>query len=90
VDYEVTERKTLQQGCATTLIAALDPTLESKSQHFWTTGHYSNYAIIHLEFSGSYLSDGQLKQQAEHARGATNAEKLWHLAEHLLGQKFDL
>ncbi|KAJ5958850.1 uncharacterized protein N7479_006000 [Penicillium vulpinum] len=67
-DYEVTDRKTLQQGCATTLIAALDPRLK--------------------KFSGSYLSDGQLKQQADHARGADNAEKLWHLGEEILGQRF--
>lgn len=31
VDYEATEKKTLQQGCATTLIAALDSSLESES-----------------------------------------------------------
>jgi hypothetical protein len=30
-DFEVAERKRLQQGCATTLVAALDPALE---------GHY--------------------------------------------------
>ncbi|CAG7926268.1 unnamed protein product [Penicillium olsonii] len=29
-DYEVTDRKTLQQGCSTTLVAALDPSLTGK------------------------------------------------------------
>ncbi|CAG8922800.1 unnamed protein product [Penicillium salamii] len=31
LDYEVTDRKTLQQGCSTSLIAALDPSLTGKS-----------------------------------------------------------
>ncbi|CAG7983268.1 unnamed protein product [Penicillium salamii] len=31
VDYEVTDRKTLQQGCSTSLIAALDPSLTGES-----------------------------------------------------------
>ncbi|KAJ5352021.1 hypothetical protein N7452_000995 [Penicillium brevicompactum] len=70
VDYEVTDRKSLQQGCSTTLIAALDPSL--------------------TELSGSYLSDGQLKDPARHASGTENATKLWNLGEAILGQTFEL
>ncbi|KAJ6080786.1 hypothetical protein N7499_005660 [Penicillium canescens] len=68
-DFEVAERKTLQQGCATTLVAALDPALE--------------------ELSGSYLSDCQLKNPANHACGAETADRLWHLGERLLGEEFN-
>ncbi|CAI7565587.1 unnamed protein product [Penicillium bialowiezense] len=50
----------------------------------------SNLNLVCLEFSGSYLSDGQLKQQANHASGNENAAKLWILGEAILGQRFEL
>lgn len=50
----------------------------------------SNMNLVCLEFSSSYLSDGQLKQQANHASGNENAAKLWSLGEAILGQRFEL
>lgn len=46
--------------------------------------------LVNLELSGSYLSDGQLKDPARHASGTENATKLWNLGEAVLGQTFEL
>lgn len=40
-------------------------------------------------YSGSFLSDGQLSQQADHASDEGNAERLWELSEALVGQDFN-
>jgi hypothetical protein len=50
----------------------------------------SNPSVPHVEYSGSYLNDGQLRRQAEHAIGIENAEKLWKFSERLVGQGFQL
>lgn len=54
------------------------------------TAHWSNMGLLNLELSGSYLSDGQLKDPARHASGTENATKLWNLGEAILGQTFEL
>jgi hypothetical protein len=46
--------------------------------------------VVILELSGSYLSDCQLKNPANHACGAETADRLWHLGERLLGEEFNL
>ncbi|KAF3403006.1 Short-chain dehydrogenase [Talaromyces pinophilus] len=67
-NFETLQRKSAQQGCATTLRAALDPELE--------------------EYSGSYMSDCQVAEQADHAKGVENAQKLWKLTEQILRKSF--
>ncbi|KAI0469192.1 hypothetical protein F4859DRAFT_487297 [Xylaria cf. heliscus] len=64
------EFKTLQQGCSTTLVAALDETITGSS--------------------GSYLADAQLapEQPKQLVNGSELAERLWHLSESLVHQKF--
>jgi len=71
-----TKVKTLQQGCATTLRAALDPTLE----------------IVARDGKEScYLVDSQIvtdKPVSEYALDKENAKKLWKLSEEMVGETF--
>ena len=70
--YEVPVRKTLQQGCATTLRATLDPTLEIEE------GVY----LVDCRIVGtgkdlmSYAIDGE------------SAGRLWVVSEEMVGEKF--
>ncbi|KAK0722111.1 hypothetical protein B0T26DRAFT_749562 [Lasiosphaeria miniovina] len=66
--------KTLQQGCATTLRAALDPTLEAED------GVYLN--DCQLTTDPAWI--------APWALDAAAAPRLWALAEGLVGEKFDI
>lgn len=64
--------KTLEQGAATTLVAALDPKLERPGE----------------DGVGVYLSDCQITAQVPpYALDKTEAEKLWKLSEELVGEK---
>ncbi|KAI1383742.1 retinol dehydrogenase 13 [Hypoxylon trugodes] len=40
--------------------------------------------------SGLYLADCQFFPSADHAKDPSTAERLWHLSEDLIGEKFDL
>lgn len=71
---EVGQRKTLQQGCATTLRAALDPDLTKEEG-------------VYLEDS-QLTTDTRLIK--EWASDPELAEKCWKLSEELVGQKFDI
>jgi hypothetical protein len=42
------------------------------------------------EASGIYLSDCRITEAAAFATDATMADRLWHLSEDLVGQRFDL
>jgi len=66
------EIKTKEQGCATTLVAALDPRLEGPDV-------YGNRA---------FLSDCQFGEAASWAKDPEAAKKLWALSESLVGQNF--
>ncbi|KIX05923.1 uncharacterized protein Z518_03897 [Rhinocladiella mackenziei CBS 650.93] len=67
--------KTLDAGCATTLVAALDDTLGPPAE----------------DGTGIYLSDCQVNKEApEYVRHKQFAEKLWAESERLVGQKFDI
>lgn len=67
--------KTLQQGCATTLRAALDPDLPAHE------GVFLNDCQLTTPSECPFL--------AEHAVVPEDAERLWDLSEKLVGQKFE-
>lgn len=64
--------KTKEQGCSTTLVAALDPGLGSSN----------------LEGDRVYLSDCQVGESAPWAKDSEAADRLWQLSESLVQQKF--
>lgn len=66
--------KTLQQGCATTLRAALDPALEKEEGVFLSDCQLTNDSEIVAPWA---LDEG-------------NAERLWGLSEELVGEKFEV
>lgn len=68
-----TQRKTLQQGCSTTLRAALDPDLPSQEGVF--------LADCELVTESFWLAPWSTDPQ--------NAERLWRLSEELVGEKFE-
>lgn len=67
-------RKTLQQGCATHLVAALDPSLEERPE-------------IYLQDCQLTSDPADVYPYCLDPAGA---EKLWELSEKLSGQKFDI
>ena len=67
------KRKTLEQGCATTLVPSLDPGIAGQS------GAYLDDCVI--------ASDD--KAPPSYAQNIENARRLWDLSERLVGQKFD-
>jgi NAD(P)-dependent dehydrogenase (short-subunit alcohol dehydrogenase family) len=69
----IRRRKTLQQGCATTLRAALDPTL-TREEGMW---------LVDCEIS----TDPTWLQSWSVDEG--DAERLWKLSEELVGEKFE-
>ncbi|KIX93408.1 uncharacterized protein Z520_10827 [Fonsecaea multimorphosa CBS 102226] len=68
------EFKTVDQGCATSLVAGLDDTLAPANVK---------------DGSGIYLSDGQIAQAPAWAQNPKLAEQLWELSEKLVGQRFE-
>jgi len=70
---EMPERKTFQQGCSTTLRAALDPSLGTEGSVFLTD---------------CQLTTDPLQVRA-YALDKENALKCWDLSEKLVGQKFE-
>jgi hypothetical protein len=80
------EPKTLDQGCATTLAAALDPALEGSA----LVPLGENKMVTNLGSSGAFLRDCQIYEDvASWATGEENVQKLWELSEKLVGQKFE-
>jgi hypothetical protein len=82
-------RKTPQQGCSTTIRAAIDPNLSS--QYFpHTLAKESHTDRIAVEGS-IFLSDTQVtlnsKVIASYSLDKKNAERCWRLSEELIGQK---
>jgi NAD(P)-dependent dehydrogenase (short-subunit alcohol dehydrogenase family) len=82
--FPIPERKTLQQGCATTLRAALDPKLRLGEK------------VINKEGKGGrscYLSDCQVVNDKAHiapyALDGGYAARLWEISEDMVGQKFE-
>ena len=67
-------RKTLQQGCATTLRAALDPALEDEK------GVYLHDCQVTTD--PNWVAPWALDEEG--------AEKCWELSEELVGEKFAL
>ncbi|KAH8911423.1 NAD(P)-binding protein [Coniochaeta sp. PMI_546] len=70
----VTRQKTLQQGCATTLRAALDPELTSQDG-VWLVD-------AELSTDPTWIESWSLDED--------DAERLWKLSEELVGEKFEL
>ena len=66
--------KSLGQGAATTLVAALDPKLVPASK----------------DGQGIYLDDCQVSDTAKWAMDPLAAKKLWSVSEELVGEKFPL
>lgn len=69
----------------------------SKTGDFWKSLDQGSSTMMVAAFdptlnksSGHYLSDCKIAQPADHANDLKAAEKLWHLSEELVGQKFDL
>jgi NAD(P)-dependent dehydrogenase (short-subunit alcohol dehydrogenase family) len=83
---QMPKEKTVEEGCATTLAAALDPALDGKS--------LAAYLITKLlttflpEYSGSFLDDCKPHEVLEYASNSSNAEKLWTLSEKIVGETF--
>jgi hypothetical protein len=81
------EPKTLQQGCSTSLVAALGPSIESTIKH----AKLHEKLLMIPESTGGLLADCVLRPIGkDHAEGKENIDKLWTLSEKLVGQKFDL
>ena len=64
--------KSLEQGAATTMVAALDPKLAPASK----------------DGEGIYMEDCQVSKTAKWATDPVMAEKLWAVSEELVGEKF--
>lgn len=74
------------------LVAAFDPALNGTCIHIrlhTRNGVAAKQSII-TEMPGIYLTDCQIVKAAAFATDPNNADRLWHLSEDLVGQKFDL
>jgi hypothetical protein len=72
--YEIEAQKTVNQGCATTLIAALEPDIEPRSGGFLVDGQVQ--------------VDVKVLAPPERFTSKKEQEKLWGLSEKLVGEKF--
>ena len=85
--------KTIPEGAATTIAAAFDPNITSKS---WLHGFLKLFLEIllmmldKLDQNGSYLVDCKVNNEAAEAYALDkgNAAKLWKLSEQIVGQNF--
>lgn len=80
--------KTLEEGSSTTLVAALDPELDSEFSSPITGpsmrgAHYSCTGV-----SGAYLADCNPTKALDYACSQSNADELWALSEKIVGQEF--
>lgn len=76
--------KTIAEGTSTTMVAALDPALNSTSLEMEPVSS----ADRSIDVTGVYLDDCQIAKPESYAVDPTNAEKLWELSEELVKQKF--
>ncbi len=74
-----------QEGCATGLVAALDPAVNGLLLKLPSEIAGANE---YIGKSGAYLIDCNIMPAVEHATSPELAEKLWKLSEELLGEKF--
>jgi len=74
IGKEMPARKTLQQGCATTLRAALDPSLEEREE-------------VYLQ--DCQLSEDP-EVVKPYAVDAENARVCWEMSEQMVGERFDI
>lgn len=87
---------TPDEGSSTTMVAALDPALngERLSTRSSPLGGYLMSGTVAnrepVDIKGIYLKDCQIEEPAPHAADPEIAERLWHLSEELVGQKFNL
>lgn len=79
------EFKSVDGACATTVAAAIDPSLEGK---IIPDPADSIHMLIYVESSGAYLDDCKPTPPTPGASRPENAEKLWNLSEKLVGEKF--
>lgn len=77
--------KSVPCGASTTIVAAFDPSLKSRSHLLYTYTADDGIAA-----SGSYLFDCQLANEkaAEYSLSKDNSEKLWTLSGKLVGQDY--
>jgi hypothetical protein len=84
--------KDLDQGCATTLVAALDPALNGKLLLSYS-GCLGDGLLMResgVEPKGVLLHDCQMCDAAPHATDPDVAERLWALSEKLVKTDFKL
>ena len=86
--------KTLQEGCSTTLRAALDPSLAGE---LWFLSCCDESGVERTEkgayffqtgVSGAYFADCQVKEPPLQKNVYPDADKVWALSEKLVGQQF--
>lgn len=76
------------------MVAAVDPALNGEPLSFQRTccecvgGR--KLTLSPVDAKGLYLKDCQIEDPAPHASDPEIAERLWHLSEDLVGQKFSL
>jgi len=79
--------KTADQGAATLVVAAFDPKLSCGRSVPLGGGLETNIKI--LAENGVFLDDCQMKRPSKWASDIGKAERLWHLSELLVDEKFD-
>lgn len=86
---EMPPRKTPQQGCATTLRAAIDPNLTGKGSQPYHDGIFVDRDVVDKSI---FLSDAQVtsspKLVASYSLDQTNADRVWNLSEKIVGERF--
>lgn len=87
-DFEFEAPKTLQEGCSTSLVAALDPSIEGKPCNYYTP----SWKILMINRIKRWISPRLCRSSgcARLCQGEGNIDKLWALSEKLVRQKFDL
>lgn len=75
-EFTRAKKKTVQQGCATTLVAALDPGLVEGGR--WSGAYLEDGVVCER------LLEGIVKDESGEEAGG-----LWELSERLVGEKFD-
>lgn len=85
--------KSLDQGAATSIFAAFDPSLNGVSQTISLCRcilHLAGYLPIFLAESSIYLEDCHTGIAEAYASDPDLAAKLWKLSESIVGQSFSL
>ena len=72
------------------LVAAFDPALNGKRGTDNSAICLIVADVCPSDPRGVYLNECQIGEAAPHATDTEAADRLWHLSEHLVDQKFDL